>query len=290
MSNQLTNPHFLYVECGPANESDIRYCIDKSMSDICEMFSQKPCEYVVNIIIINGTKFGYAYVWFKVKNFANILTGLNPDGSKRVEMKERVVKTLTSDNMPPIDEEKWNNMTEEERWQQNKKDIGEEMFRTDIKPDWAMMSANKEETITIQEYHSLPSLVKSYPFTLTDTHKEEWENIPFDEKLPVPDLLYVNISRARVTLDYRFDSRKLVAIKVAPWVTEKILHNYLDKYSSYKDYPIINLDRKKNIVTIEYEPKSHEAAFVKLMVTKLPISDNGRNTTLIFFHPKDNFE
>jgi hypothetical protein len=275
--SKIGDQHTLYVISGAATNQDLRKAFDRALKSLFKRLGKRfSCDVFCNLIFKSEEPLGYGYMYVSNVEVYHMLLGRNPDGSDRKEVKEKDI-----DSIPLITEGEDDSIT----W-----------F------DWA----DAVEEIEVVEK---PPLMELGSFDYSETQKKQVLalksklraiNDPrFTADLFDDDVCHLRVYQALVKpVDSKYSANVLCARKIPPWLTEadvyRLFRNFVhDKSKQTKvkgrmvKYPIVNLNERKRIIYIEFDPTSNDAAFALKMTTKVNFTkrSNPKETeTVIFCH------
>ena len=257
MSSRHHNQHVLYVSSDASNEQ-LRVALNQMISDasnLIDKFEHRTFE--ANMVINRaGRHFGYGYIWVDDVRFANLLLGMNPDGSKRVEYR---------------DDPDWNPPESEE---------------IDIQlSSWA----------DIVDRDICPKICIRLPPLITIPVLEPTaEQLIEDGKITKINFEFSPAFVEDV--DPKYSQNILCAKDVPDWITEQHLKDRFRRYASDGDtkinrkfrgkliqdtYPFISINERR-IAFITFSPSNYDAQFALLMTRQLIFENGKKNTVLVF--------
>lgn len=257
MSQQLSNPHYLYLHSGIATQNQIKTYIESLLLQFEKCLHVKlNKEFLVNTVTkFDGTPLNHSYVWFRSVQSADLFLNKDLDGKER----------FTEYPDP-------NHDTSEE-------EIRYEEFMalpTPIGARWEDL-VEMEETLklkTIQNTIKIPK-ERFIPFCGIEPNAEQ--------KLKHPDLKLIDIDFFHCKINGRrnLSTSKLFAIHVAKDVTEAQIRKHFEPFVTKKDahdkkdYPLVHIDRKSNphSVIVSYSPGSMDGIFALCMVKKIAVNE-----------------
>ena len=288
----VRNDHCAYVVTGVATQEQIRNSINMAVVeynkrvDPSEQIPRSP--FMINIVKgrpRNDSKgpeisYGYAYVWFMNKKMARLICGLNPDGTERVE---------------EIDDPNWSPQKE---------------TTTTTSDRWADWCDEEDQTVCPKIRNHLPTLMPVPPYKYTEEQmqrvKEIIEKSPGESSMnPEEGFLEFSMACAK-PIPPNYVPNVIHSRNLPSWVTEEQLKQMFQPFVSNKNskYTVVGHDGKKiresypkvtiemstkgsRIGYVEFEPRSFDANFALLMMTKTTLTKSvgGESVQVVFSHP-----
>jgi len=265
--------HTLYVISGAARNEDLKASVLRAIKFHEKKTGKKyPCEVFSNLIYDReGVPYGFGYLYLSNPQIYHMLLGRNPDGSERTEIIE--------------------------------KDLGYIAWKEDKDIPWFDWADASEEI----EIRQLPPILTLPSFYYRPEQKEQLKKLV--ENLKASDKKQLNpeqfdMKKCTFKLDAglvkpvneKYSPYTLCARKVPNWLTEKDIYKRFRPFVSNKKeighgklYPIVSINRKNQLVFVEFDPNTRDAQFALLMTTKIHFVYRSNthkpiNQTLIFTH------
>ena len=273
----FTNNHTLYITSGVAHREQLEESLGLAFEEISQIVGHPiDCKLQVNIVPGKNNEYlGICYVWLSNPLVYNLLLGLDDNGKERYE-------TIPDPNFKPITEEEERLLLEE----------ADNMSWCGIDE---LDSRRKECPMICRK---LKPLVTIPGYTYTEDQYEHLVRISKGDKV-IPKMGYFEVGKAFVNEVFPDQAKNVLSCMMMP---EKVPTEFIKKtFSEYvlnpkkvrvkfldkefvDTYPVVC--RKDKYVFIVFDPNTHDASFVKLMTTKMPIKNVKTNETLtlIFGH------
>lgn len=251
---KLTEKGYVFIQSGVLNQSQIEFLMKNSIDYVVNKFETGDCEYHVNVVTNKeGKIFGHSYGWISNIKVFNIMVGLNPDGSERVEEVE------DEDWEPPQDDEddalngvtSWCDVTE----------IEQSYERPLIKV--------KQEPLFV--FPGIPHTEEQFKETGQEFGFIEMSEAKFKDKNNCNILFSTNVEN-----DFDIEFFKNFFDK---FEKDKNIHNNKNKKFTY---PIVNIKNKK--LVIKFSPLyNNTASFLINVIKKINLVNTKNNTKKLFF-------
>lgn len=259
MSDNIINPHFLYLHTSIATQSQVFDYLQRALDALEKYYGKKfDREMLVNTVFkYDGTPLKHSYVWCKSVETANVLLNRTPDGQERCEEVEiedddtREAEKRLSDFMNHSHPygTSWVALVQEEEKLTNA--IKRNKIKRSLSPvvDFGSISLNEEQ---INKY------------------KDQYENIQ------------VKIFSAAVPRRPGYSTNRLFAYHHFRDLDENQIRKHFERYNTHKKdphdkkvYPSIYIDRRNSptYITVSYHPSSTDGVFALLMNKKLYLSE-----------------
>jgi hypothetical protein len=262
--------HTIYARVEIATKEQIINIIHDAiynMKNIVTSYSN--CKFKVNLVKLKtGDSRGIAYIRITNKEVYNVLVGLNPDGSSRVEYYPDPLWTLPEKKL---------------------EDAIEELENSCDHVQWADLDELEQQYIHPMLERELSSLIEIPKFKYTEKQMEYLRKLYTENNIEgdVPEYGGIHISRAFVVdPDTKFNHNILCARNIPNWIDETILKDIFIPYveNIRNKYPIVSINTHNNIRTafVTFDPYSNDALFALHMNKHLPIR-SGNNKTVLYF-------
>lgn len=261
---KIYDKNYLYLLSGFLNEDQITKGIEETVK-----LYDKNLKFKIRMTVVenkNYQKLGFSYAWVDNHIVYNILNGLNPDGSKRIEYKD------------------------DPDWEPPQEKISEEKSIKDI--SWGDLSDSDIDVEPRQIEIPLDTLAP-YPYIKYTKDQKEEENISTEGCLLeiMPTMIMSDYTKKNSI--YSNNISKNIELKDL-YNTFRIFNNdtfnYFDKKKKKKyKYPIIEIKNRgtKNDCIITFSPVyKNTASFVLTIYKKLEIVKDNQNYLLFFSQSK----
>lgn len=275
--SRYSDDHTLYVTSGAANNGDVVYSVSKALKSF-ERTSKKKysCNIISNLVFDrDDIPYGFGYVYVSNTQVYNMLLGKNPDGSERTKIVEKASKVIFT----PEDGVEWI-----EDWSKDERELVlEELPPLLIPPPHRYTP--EQRTLFQKFITKINSLEKKH------LHPDQFQ----------PDICKFTFEKAHVKpVGEQYSLNILCGRKIPSWLDQRTIYNEFRIFVSDKrvkkktrvknrlvevPYPEININRKKGLCFVEFNPLSRDAQFALLMTTKVIFkrANKPSQTSTVFF-------
>jgi hypothetical protein len=293
MDQRFVNDGVIYFECGAADSDQIdkllRYCLKETS---VALNRDVKSDFLINLVTArNGYKMGHAFIWIENPVFFYVLIGKNPDGTDRVlwrddpnwvcpEREEKEERTDFDDK-----NKSWFDIDEEDRIEENKykcPQIAEHLPPLIKMPSFEFSEKQRVELLNMMKLknkkNGINAEIKIEEVPIICTFKPEAAYVP--------------------PLTEGASSNKLMALNVPTWVSEEMIKNVFSRYAhnnqikrrrpynrSYIEdtFPYVTITPKQ-VVYIEFDNNSNDAAFARMLHRQLHFNKGDQKASLVFEH------
>jgi len=275
--SRYPDEHTLYVTSGAAGNGDVVNSVSRALKSLEGTSKKKyPCNIISNLIFDrDDVPYGFGYVYVSNTQVYNMLLGKNPDGSERTKIVEAASKTVFT----PEDGVEW-----VEDWSKDQRELVLEELPPLIVPPPHRYTPEQR------------TLFQKFIMKISSLEKKHLSPEQFR-----PDICEFTFEKAHVKpVGEQYSLNILCGRKIPGWVDQRTIYNEFRRFVSDKrvkkksrvknrvvevPYPEININRKKGLCFVEFNPLSRDAQFALLMTTKVIFKNKNRpsQTSMVFF-------
>ncbi len=311
IESQYENNHLVYIKSGVATKEQVHCAIRTALIDAAaKLKCDFECKFRINVVGDRiGKKFGFTYVWFTDPKVYNMIIGLNPDGSERMEYEDDLDWTpSTQDQIRSLQQKckqtkNWADMIEYE----------EELDKIQTRPQ---VGVPLEPLIQLPPYEIFPHQTEEMRQLLLGFFKPEYaKHAPkgflthnSEDLIEIMQWGYFEVKPATVsTVESHLSSNILCGLGVPNWVNESDIKNAFRPYIYDKEtkvrrkingslsdetYPLVNIPRRSKLMVFLTFEQTLDAQYALLMMRKWEFtkktSEGEKKCTIVFNHAFNN--
>lgn len=259
MSDNYTNPHFLYLHTSIATQNQVTEYLQRALNALEKYYGKKfDREIMVNTIFkYDGTPLKHSYVWCRSIETANVLINKTPEGQERTEEVE----------------------VEDEDTREAEKKLYDFLMKSHPPgTSWVKLVEEEENLVNAAKRNKIIRSLKpvvdfgTIPLDSDQAvkYKDQYESIP------------VKIFPVGVPRRPGYSTNRLFAYHNFRDLDENQIRKQFEKFNTHKkdphdkkSYPSVFVDRRNNptYITVSFHPSSTDGVFALLMNKKLYLSE-----------------